>query len=351
MGSGETTVDTALNRNGRVLIVGPSWVGDMVMAQSLFKTVKAEHPAAHIDVLAPEWTRPLTARMPEVADAISLPLGHGELRLSDRYRLGRSLAAKRYTHSIILPNSLKSALIPYFAGIPRRTGYRGEMRWGLLNDMRRLDRARAPMTVQRFVALARDSDQPVHTDFPVPRLEVPKGGLEYALGKLALQRPKGRVMALCPGAEYGPAKRWPAEHFVDIAKRKLDQGWAVWLYGSRKDAPVSSEIDRLTGNRCVDLAGRTKLDEAIDLMSIADVVVTNDSGLMHVAAALGRKIVALYGSSNASHTPPISDKAKVLSLGLSCSPCYKRECPLGHLKCLRDLSPGQVLAAVDELCP
>lgn len=332
----------------RVLVVGPSWVGDMVMAQSLFKAIKSQCVTTSIDVLAPGWSRPLLERMPEVADTITLPFGHGELRLGERYRLGRRLAAKGYAQSFVLPNSLKSVLVPYFARIPRRTGYRGEMRWGLINDIRRLDRGRLTMTVQRFVALCDETTGSAPMDFPTPRLKVPEAGLEAALLRMKLERPTSRVLALCPGAEYGPAKRWPAAYFAEVAAQKLTQGWAVWLFGSDHDTPATTEIQRLTGGGCVDLAGRTRIDEAIDLLSLADVVVTNDSGLMHVAAALDRNIVALYGSSDPGFTPPISDKSAILSLGLSCSPCFERECPLGHLKCLRDLTPDQVLRALDE---
>lgn len=320
----------------------------MVMAQSLFKTLKAQHQTNCIDVLAPAWTRPLLERMPEVADKISLPFGHGELRLKERYQLGRRLAANGYAHSIVLPNSLKSALVPYFANIPRRTGYLGEMRWVLLNDVRRFDRTTLPMTVQRFVALV-DEVGAAHDDFPVPKLEVPKAAVSSALQRLGLQQPSGKLLALCPGAEYGSAKRWPPEYFAEVASQKLAQGWTVWLYGSNNDADATAEIQRSTDGRCVDLAGRTSLEEAIDLLSIAEVVVTNDSGLMHIAAALERRVVALFGSSDPRFTPPISQTAKVLSLGLSCSPCFSRECPLGHLRCLRDLRPQRVLREVDEL--
>ena len=167
-----------------------------------------------------------------------------------------------------------------------------------------------------------------------------------ALARLGIDAPANPVLALCPGAEYGPAKRWPAAYFAEVAKDRLDQGWDVWLFGSHKDQAVAAEIQQLLGGRCIDLSGRTQLGEAIDLMSLAAVVVSNDSGLMHVAAALGRNLVALYGSSDPGFTPPLNDNARILRLGLSCSPCFQRECPLGHLKCLRDLDPSQVLQAM-----
>lgn len=320
----------------------------MVMAQSLFKLIKQRHPSVQIDVLAPFWTLPLLHRMPEVREALDLPFKHGQLKLASRYRLARSLRDRGYDQAIVLPNSLKSALIPFWAKIPVRTGYVGEWRWGLLNDVRRLDKTRLPMTVQRFVALGMENGDPLPAELPYPRLAVTEGGVETALTRLNLAPTGAPLLALCPGAEYGSAKRWPAEYFAEIARTKLTQGWQVWLFGSGNDAVITAQVRALAGVECVDLAGRTTLAEAIDLLSLADRVVTNDSGLMHVAAALGRRLIAIYGSSDPGFTPPLSTQAKIQWLGLSCSPCFQRECPLGHLKCLRDLKPEQVLRVMDE---
>ncbi len=331
-----------------ILVVGPSWVGDMVMAQSLFKALH-DQGSCRITVLAPEWTRPLTALMPEVAAAISLPFAHGELRVRERHRLGRELIGRRFQRAIVLPNSYKSALIPYWARIPQRTGYRGEMRYGLLNDIRRLDRERLTLTVQRFVALGLPAEQQ-HTvpDFVPPRLTVEPAQMAQTRHRLQLATPTGRLLALCPGAEFGPAKRWPTEHFAALAQHYAAQGWTVWLLGSNHDQPLTSAITRQAPEACIDLAGKTSLADAIDLLSSADTVVSNDSGLMHVATALGRHVVALYGSSSPLFTPPLGDNATALHLGLECSPCFKRECPLGHFRCLRELTPSQVTAAIDR---
>lgn len=333
----------------RILVVGPAWVGDMVMAQSLFMTLKQQHPDARIDVLAPGWSEPLLARMPEVARAVTMPLGHGQLQLGTRRRLGLSLRGEGYDQAIVLPNSLKSALVPFWARIPRRTGYVGEWRWGLLNDARRLDKTRLTMTVQRFVALGLPADAPQPPQVPRPRLQVSEASVQRALERLQLTRPQGGLLALCPGAEYGPAKRWPAEHYAQVARAYVAQGGQVWLFGSAQDAVVAGEVCTLAGPGCVNLAGRTQLEEAIDLLSLADMVVSNDSGLMHVAAALERPLVAVYGSSDPGFTPPLSEHARIVRLGLECSPCFKRECPLGHLDCLRKLTPDLVEQAMDEL--
>ena len=330
----------------RILIVGPSWVGDMVMAQSLFMTLKQKDPNCIIDVLAPGWSKPLLERMPEVTDAIEMPLGHGSFSFGTRRALGKSLRDRHYEQAIVLPRSWKSAVVPFSANIPKRTGYHGEQRFILLNDRRKLDKQGLPMTVHRFNALAYDKQPMAAPPVPQPKLLINEQGVADALQSQGLDRDKP-VLVMCPGAEYGPAKRWPEQHYAEVANHYLEQGWQVWLMGSQKDEVVTAEINAQTQDRCVDLAGRTKLGEAIDLMSLADYVVTNDSGLMHVAASLDRHLVALYGSSDPGFTPPLNAKAKIIRLGLECSPCFKRECPLGHTNCLVEIDPSRVIKAID----
>ena len=332
----------------RFLVVGPAWVGDMVLAQSLFIFLKQRHPGSRIEVLAPGWTRALLERMPEVDEAIALDIGHGELKLGTRLRLGRQLRKRRYDRAIVLPNSFKSALVPFAARARVRTGFTGELRYGLLNDIRRLDQNKFPRTVDRFVALALAPDEPL-PKIPPPRIRADVDKARMALARLVRSLPVKPVLGLCPGAEYGPAKRWPAEYYADVAKAKLDEGWEVWLFGSENDAPVSGAIQSLTGNRCLDLSGKTTLSEAIDLMSLTTAVVTNDSGLMHVAAALGRALIAIYGSTDPGHTPPMSEEASILYLSVECSPCFERECPFGHYRCLRDIMPDTVLHTLRRL--
>jgi heptosyltransferase-2 len=318
----------------------------MVMAQSLFMTLKQQQPDTPIDVLAPAWSKPLLQRMPQVSEAIEMPLTHGEFAFARRRALGHSLRGRHYSQAIVLPRSWKSALVPFFASIPRRTGYHGEQRFILLNDRRALDKQALPMTVQRFNALAGDGQPLNPPPVPQPELQINAQGVEAALQAQGLNRDKP-VMVMCPGAEYGPAKRWPAQHFAAVASHYLVQGWQVWLMGSEKDQAVTAEINRLTNTACVDLAGKTALGEAIDLMSLADTVVSNDSGLMHVAASLGRNLIVLYGSSDPGFTPPLSATASIIRLGLDCSPCFKRECPLGHTDCLVKIEPARVIKAID----
>ncbi|MDO7911685.1 lipopolysaccharide heptosyltransferase II [Pseudomonas sp. 22-AL-CL-001] len=334
-----------------ILIIGPSWVGDMVMAQTLFQCLKLQHPECAIDVLAPEWSRPILERMPEVRQALSFPLGHGALELGTRRRIGKSLAGQ-YDQAIVLPNSLKSALVPFFARIPKRTGWRGELRFGLLNDVRTLDKARYPLMIERFMALAYAPGTELTQPYPRPALRIEPASRDAALAKfgLELDRP---VLALCPGAEFGESKRWPAEHYAEVAEALIRLGWQVWLFGSKKDHPVGESIrERLIPGfreESVNLSGETSLAEAIDLLSCAKAVVSNDSGLMHVAAALARPLVAVYGSTSPGFTPPLAEQVEVVRLGIECSPCFERTCRFGHYNCLRLLEPPAVLAALRQL--
>lgn len=328
----------------KILVVGPAWVGDMVMAQSLYMSLRERHADALIDVLAPAWSGPILKRMPEVRRHIESPLGHGEFGLGARYRLGRELRDERYDQAVIIPRSFKAALPPFFARIPRRTGYKGEMRYGLINDMRPLDKSVLTQTVQRYVALGLERNAALPpASIPQPRLEVDEQNqrrLLDALG-LSLNRP---VVGFMPGAEYGPAKCWPQENFAHLAQRLIEQGKQVWLFGSEKDRPVCEDIAAVVdGAELVNLAGKTRLEDAIDLIALVETAVTNDSGLMHIAAATGRTVVAIYGSSSPEYTPPLTDKAEVVYLGLDCSPCFERECPLGHYRCLREITVDRVL--------
>ena len=327
-----------------ILVVGPSWVGDMVMAQALFMRLKQRNPDAAIDVVAPGWSLPILARMPEVRAGVELPLGHGEFAPATRWAIGRSLRARAYAQALVLPGSWKSALLPLAAGIPRRTGYRREFRYGLLNDLRTLDRQRLPTTVQQFVALAEDRQSTAAPTVPEPRLRSEPTAALAAMQKLGLdaQRP---AVALMPGAEYGPAKRWPAAHYSTLALELVTRGVQVWVLGSAKEHALGATIAGTTPG-VHNLCGQTQLVEVVDLLATARACVSNDSGLMHVAAAVGTPLVAIYGSSSPKMTPPLSASAQILYLSLDCSPCFARECPLGHLRCLNDIGVPRVLAAL-----
>ncbi|GAB4354075.1 MAG: lipopolysaccharide heptosyltransferase II [Gammaproteobacteria bacterium] len=335
----------ARDQKGGFLVIGPAWVGDMVMAQSLFITLKNRYPAQPIDVVAPAWSLPLLARMPEVRRGIELPVGHGELKLSQRLALGRSLRGAHYHQAIVLPRSFKSALIPWAAKIPHRVGFRGEMRYGLLNDIRPFDKALLARTVQRYVALGQPRGEALPPPTPYPELSVDSANQRVLIEKfgLSVDRP---IVALLPGAEYGPAKRWPSEYFAALANQLNDKGYVCWVFGSKKEQELGAQIASGAEGGVVNLVGRTELVDVIDLMALCSHAVTNDSGLMHIAAAVGIQVVAIYGSSSPDYTPPLTKRATIHVLELACSPCFERDCRFGHNDCLRRISVDQVAISV-----
>ncbi|PKH23589.1 ADP-heptose--LPS heptosyltransferase [Enterobacterales bacterium CwR94] len=338
----------------RILVIGPSWVGDMMMSQSLYRTLKALHPDAVIDVMAPAWCRPLLSRMPEVNDALAMPLGHGTLQLGERRRLGVRLRDKGYDRAFVLPGSFKSALVPFFANIPRRTGWRGEMRYGLLNDLRVLDKTAYPLMVERYVALAYDSQQVQRaSQLPQPllwpRLHVSDDEIIQVVQKFALPAER-EAIGFCPGAEFGPAKRWPHYHYAALAERLIAEGKQVLLFGSAKDRETGDEIVRTLPQdmqaHCHNLAGQTQLEEAVILLAFCRAVVSNDSGLMHIAAALEKPLIALYGPSSPDFTPPLSQRARVIRLITGYHKVRKGDAAEGYHQSLIDIQPERVL---DEL--
>ena len=317
------------------------------MAQPLFARLREKLPHALIDVLAPPWVAPVLRRMPEVARVLEAPFAHGRLQLRERWRMSRELRAQGYRQAIVLPNSWKSALVPFLADIPIRSGYVGESRYGLLNllyrSARPKDRAERGAMVLHYARLGDPPGTPPAEPLPQPQLEVDAASAAATAQRFGIDA--GRALAvLCPGAEYGPAKRWPAERFGALAAELGSRGFEVCLLGAASDSEACAETAKASGGAARNLAGRTTLDEAIDLIAQAALVVSNDSGLMHIAAALGRPQVALFGSSSPAHTPPQSAQARVIWLGLECSPCYARECPLGHFRCMREISVQQVAA-------
>ena len=324
------------------LIIAPQWIGDAVMTEPLLRRLQARGEKLTVGALP--WVAPVYRAMPQVSEVIELPFRHGGLQFR-ALRIVAKQAAGRFDTAYVLPNSLKSALLPFLAGIPRRVGYLGEARVGLLTHRLKNPKDRPPM-VAFYSALSGDTDE-LEQDRPRLHLDPAQG--DAVLGKLGLHR--GGYDVFAPGAEFGPSKRWPPAHFAELARR-LER--PVVLLGSAGDAAVCQQIATQAPGKCLDLAGKTALDEAIALIACAHVVVSNDSGLMHVAAALRVAQVALFGSSSPLHTPPLNDHAVVLWLKsdpayqppLDCAPCFERECPLGHHRCLRDLTPDRVAAAL-----
>jgi heptosyltransferase-2 len=327
------------------LVIGPSWVGDMVMAQSLFKLLKQQSPQVAVDVVAPGWSLPILQRMPEVRDAHVLDVSHGETGLGKRYQLGKQLRSQQYSQAIVLPRSYKAALVPYFANIPRRTGFRGELRYGILNDIRPFDKSYLDQTVKRFSYLGLEQSDDA-LKICQPNLKIDRDNARRCMAELGLDPSKFTVVLL-PGAEYGPAKQWPASHFGELVKKISQANAQTWIIGSAKDSAIASQIIDYAGGAGINLCGNTQLADAVDLIAHANAAVTNDSGLMHIAGAVGTRVIAIYGSSSPEFTPPLTDDRVINWLQLDCSPCFQRQCKFGHYNCLNQISPETIFPQLE----
>ena len=330
------------------------------MAQSLFMLLKLQRPSTHISVFAPPWNKPLLQRMPEVDASFELPFRHGQLKLRSRRLFGRALKGEGYTQAIVLPNSFKSALIPWFANIPLRTGWRGEARAGLLNDSRQLDKQKYPLMVQRFAALAIPAGGPLPQKLPFPRLLVQSELVDAAVHRFGFSdysRSSTRLLAVCPGAAYGPSKQWPAERFASACANLIGMGWQVALMGSAADISFAKQIETSIADKigsrvidkCFNLVGKTRLEESTDLLSACSAVLANDSGLMHIAAALGVPVVALYGPTPSDLYPPLAPLFRALESDVACRPCFDRKCRFGHGDCMSNIGANEAVHAVLEL--
>ena len=325
----------------KFLIVGPAWIGDMVLAQSLFIFLKQQDPQCQIDVITPVWSQVVLERMPEVTTIIVLDIKHGSLKLWQRIRLGLKLRKNNYSKCIVIPRSWKSALTPYFANIPKRCGYRGEMRYFLLNDIRPLDKSKLIPTVQKTLALGLAKAGVEIANIPLPKLKVDLDCQNNLLQKFNLKT--NNIIALMPGAEYGKAKQWPLEYFSEVASKLKKRNYLVVVLGSKKDNLAGEQIAKSSG--AINLCGKTTINESIDLLATCKTVITNDSGLMHIAAAVKSKVIAIYGSSSPNYTPPMTNNKQIHYLNLSCSPCFARTCKFETYDCLRKIRPQDVLAS------
>jgi heptosyltransferase-2 len=339
----------------RILIVAPNWIGDAVMSQPLLANLKAIYPQSQIDVLASPWVAPIYRACSEVHQVIEARLEHKQLQWGLRKQLAKQLELNQYAACFVLPNSLKSALIPWLANIPFRIGYQGEMRFGLINlALDNPSKVNRPPMANHYLALANvlEHSQEIDTSQPAdPKLNISSAAKESIGAKLQVASIKEKsIYVLCPGAEYGITKRWPDDHFASLAQQLIasEPDAQVILLGGKDDQALGESVRTQAKNdsQIHNWCGKTSLDEAIALIGMSKALVSNDSGLMHIGAALKVPQVAIFGSSDPHHTPPLSDKAKVLWLNLACSPCHKRECPLGHLKCLKDILPATVLDAI-----
>ena len=336
----------------KILVVGPSWVGDSVMAQTLYKRIKKELPSSQIDVMSPHWSLALLERMPEVCKKIVSPFSHGETKLFERYKLGQGLKKENYDRAIVLTNSLKSSLIPYFARIGVRTGWLGEFRYGLINDIRSSKKLKKSLMVEKFAALSLYEENYSIENLTFPELEIDFANQRKFLEEFSIDYSKN-TMAICPGAEFGPSKRWPAEYYAEIAKFYVNKGWNVLCIGSKNDEDIGIEIGSLNNLRCnesfINLIGKTSLQDAIDILAFTEKVVTNDSGLMHIAAAVKTPLVALYGPSSPEYTPPLISKKKILRKTQGYEKVRYGSNEKGYHQSLLDIKPEEVLNALEEL--
>lgn len=325
----------------RILIVSPNWIGDAVMAQPMLQLLKQRHQSCVIDVIAPGWVAPVWRAMREVDTVIESTFRHGVLQFRERFRMAKELRKRRYSSAYVLPNTLKFALIPWLAGIGHRVGYLGEMRYGLINEIHRDERTTQRSMVAFYAALAAPpvATAPVSAVLPRPTLLLSQQRITETFLQLGLQSDHP-LIAFAPGAEFGAAKRWPATYFARLAGMILERHTdaQIVLLGSGKDKPICEEIAAVEPN-VRNFAGVTSLDQAIALLASSKAVVSNDSGLLHIASAFNRPVVAIYGSTDPNHAPPFSDIAKSIYLNLDCAPCKQRECPLGHHHCMRQIIP------------
>jgi heptosyltransferase-2 len=334
----------------KILIIAPNWIGDAVMAEPLISQLKKNNPDSQIDVLATPWVASIMKAIPAVDQIITADFQHGSLQWQERKVLAKQLALSAYTHAYVLPNSFKSALIPWLAKIPQRIGYQGEMRWGLINEaLKNPSRSHRPPMSSHYFALSGNT----FSEVPQPHLSLPDVIITESQQALQKIQAHQHLFVLCPGAEYGPAKQWPIEHFGQLAKNIIEtkENSLVLILGSKKEFSIGSDIARMSAypDKVINWCGQTSLEDAMAAISNAHTVISNDSGLMHIAAAFRRPQVAIFGSSDPRHTPPLSKLAAIHWLHLECSPCFKRVCPLSHLKCLVDIQAKDVLNSINQL--
>jgi len=332
----------------KVLIIAPSWIGDAVLSHSLIQNIKINHPEIIIDVGANYWTSDIYRRMPEVSKIIELPTRHGKLDVLGMLKKAKEIKKLNYDQAYILPRSMKSALVPFFSRIKKRTGFLGEKRYGILNDIRSFDPMLLDQTIKRFNALAGDHPDGTINCFQPKLIANKYRGIEI-LESHGLNATK-RFIALAPGAEYGKAKMWPIKHFKELSLLIEKKDFNVYVFGSAKEQLLSEKIlQGLNDDRCFSFAGKTSLIDSIDVLSLAKSLVTNDSGLMHLGASVGVPVVAIYGSTSPEFTPPMTDRKSIHWLNIECSPCFKRECVFGHYECLNGIKPDAIINSLQNL--
>ncbi|MBL7004917.1 MAG: lipopolysaccharide heptosyltransferase II [Gammaproteobacteria bacterium] len=316
----------------RVLVIAPQWLGDAVMSHALIQLLAEQHT---VDVLCAEWLSAVYRRMPHVEQVTGIDLKHGKLPIKYYWQVAQQLKG-RYQQCFIIPRKLKSALIPWFAGIPKRTAYLGESRYFLVNDRVQQD-PQQHFWVEKVCGLFKSGVK--LAELPNPKLIVNEQSKAEWLQRLEIKDRK--LIALMPGASYGPSKQWPIENFSQLAQQ-LASSSTVIVLGGQAEFEIGEAIKQ--GNAgVINLCGKTSLEDTIDLLALCDSAVSNDSGLMHIAAAVGCFVKALYGSSSPDYTPPLTTSKTIYSDTLGCKPCFKRQCEFNHYDCWRKISVNRVL--------
>jgi heptosyltransferase-2 len=324
------------------------WIGDFVRCHTVVRLLQRQNPSRPIDVLTTTMVSPLLDYMPGVRKGIVVDLPRKRLAVFEHWKLARRLEKENYAQALIMPRTWKSALAPYLAGIPVRTGFAGEMRFLLVNDLRWGER-RLPRMVDRCASLALPAGETLPT-WPEPQLRVPPRAVREWLGRSGLADPKRPVVAMAPGA-VGPSKRWPPEYYRMLAQRLASEGRTVWVVGGPDEKETALAIAAAAPAHVQDLTG-PDLRNAIFALAAADLAVSNDSGLLHVAAAIGTPTIGIFGPTSPWHWAPLNPLAGVVEnrSGLPCRPCHKPQCRLGHHRCMREISADRVLEETSRLC-
>ncbi|MFC0349189.1 lipopolysaccharide heptosyltransferase II [Undibacterium danionis] len=332
-----------------MLVIAPNWIGDTIMAQPLLQILRAQYPNAQIDVMAPKWVAPVVYAMSEVDTVLESKIRHRSLKIRDYWDFVQKIRRGKYSAAYVLPNTIKYALLPWLAGIKKRIGYLGETRYGLINVMHHDCKINPRPMTDFYAALARAPKDRVPLPLPKPRLNVAARSIEQLFQKFGLSR-NLPVIVFAPGAEFGSAKRWPETYFAELAHKilRFNEKAQVVILGGVNDRAICQQIHEQVPNT-LNLAGSTSLDQAIGLLSGANAIISNDSGLLHIASALNRPTLAIYGPTDPNHAPSHSDKKISISLNLSCAPCKQKECPLVHKECMTKISPDMVWQSLIQI--
>ena len=320
----------------KLLIIPQNWLGDIVMSQTLLKKVKSESPNTKIDILVSSTFKGLAERMPEISKAVILDCGHKKLGLLKRFNLARQIKGN-YDQSIVLSRSIKSALIPYLAKIPIRTGELGESRYILINDLKKFTKEDRRKTALRYVSMFSKKEEVLDEKY-YPSLKSDPENIKILSEKYKLNLDK-KIIIFAPGAAFGPSKMWPAEKFKELGK-KLNKDFFILILGSNKEKNIGNKI--ITNKNMINLCGKTTITDAVDLMHASEFCVSNDSGLMHLASATNTKSISIYGATSPKLTPPLTSNKEIHYRGISCSPCFEKKCKYGHYNCLLEIQVDDV---------